>query len=698
MRLFFMICFYFFWSVGYGQMRPEHIINLINIYSSVKSFNPCNNSISTSGAAGFFAGDTVLIIQMKGALTDSSNTANFGNVLNYKNSGNYEFNYIKSVSGNTIVLKNNLTRTYDIAQKLVQIIRVPSFNEMEVSDPLSCLTWNGTTGGVLTFIVRDTLMLFTNIDVSSAGFLGGQNLQLESNSGACSRANYYADSSSEQYSRKGEGIANLNYDKLNGRGKSANGGGGGNGQSSGGGGGGNNTSGGKGGYQLAGCGNAPFDNGGIGGAALAYSNSINKIFLGGGGGAGHLDSVENGFYAGGGRGGGLIIIKAKYLKSKNFHISATGQSGEYCYSCHNDGRGGGGAGGTVLLDIENYLDSVRVDVDGGNGAFITANYSDPSKRVGPGGGGSGGVVWFGGGIPPAARINKSGGVNGFIYYDSNNPWGSVAGIAGRVLSNLVIPTDSILFNRGDSLRIKDSTINCTGKVFKGIVYNNSFPITSWFWNFGDGIYDTAQNTFHRYQSAGNYIVRLTAADIKGCIDTTSANVSVLPLPDIRAIKLNDIDCSNYFSQLNATGAIKYIWQPASALNNADIANPQAMPLQQTMYFVTGTGPNGCTNTDTVTVKVNGLKNSLYMLPSAFTPNNDGLNDCFGLKNLGGIQNLDFEIFNRWGQLLFHTNTPGECWDGNYKGMKQVSGNYIYKIKTKTSCGDIEKNGNFLLLR
>lgn len=693
MRVIFIISFCFFGLVGYSQTKPNHINNIINLYAGINSFNPCNNSITASSTAGFFQGDIVLIIQMKGAIADSSNTANFGNVLDYKNSGNYEFNYIKSISGNTIKLKNNLIRNYDFLQKLVQVIRVPSFNNLEVSDPLSCLPWNGATGGVLTFIVKDTLTLYSDINVSASGFRGGTNLQLEANSVACSKINYYADLSSVEASMKGEGIATLKSDKLNGRGKLSNGGGGGNGQSSGGGGGGNNTSGGKGGYQIASCGNAPFDNGGIGGAGLVYSNTINKIFLGGGGGAGQLDSVENGFFAAGGRGGGIIIIKAKYLKTNNFSLSVAGQGGEYCYSCHTDGRGGGGAAGTMLLNIENYLDSVSVNLTGGNGAFIT----DPLKKAGPGGGGSGGLAWFTGNIPLLARIYEPGGMSGFIS-NSSDPYGSMPGNAGTVLSNLNIPVDSITFNRADSLSIKDSAVNCTGEIFKGIISNNTFQIISWHWNFGDGVTDSAQNTFHIFQNAGDYLVKLTAVDIKGCIDTGFSNVLVLPLPNIRAIKSNDIDCSNNFSQLNATGGITYVWKPAPTLNDPDISNPKAMPLQQTMYIVRGMGSNGCFSSDSVIVEVKGLNKSVYMLPSAFTPNNDAFNDCFGLKNIAGIRNLDFKIFNRWGQLLFHTNRSGECWDGNYKGVPQDTGNYIYIIKAQTTCGDVQKKGDFLLLR
>ena len=70
-------------------------------------------------------GDTVLLIQMKGAVIDTTNTPAFGTVIDYKNAGNYEYNYVKSKSGNIIELKNKLTRQYNIPLGKVQLIRVP---------------------------------------------------------------------------------------------------------------------------------------------------------------------------------------------------------------------------------------------------------------------------------------------------------------------------------------------------------------------------------------------------------------------------------------------------------------------------------------------------------------------------------------------------------------------------------------------
>ena len=173
------------WLSANGQGKPAHNPFFINDYTPVLSFNACENKMLVEDVSDFYVGDTVLIIQMKGALIDSSNTPAFGTITDYRNCGNFEFNYIKIISGNTVELKNNLTRQYDIPYGKVQLIRVPTYSNLITADPLTCIPWNGSSGGVLVFIVNDTLTLNANIDVSVKGFRGGKNAVI-ANSPACS--------------------------------------------------------------------------------------------------------------------------------------------------------------------------------------------------------------------------------------------------------------------------------------------------------------------------------------------------------------------------------------------------------------------------------------------------------------------------------------------------------------------------------
>ena len=86
------------------------------------------------------------------------------------------------------------------------------------------------------------------------------------------------------------------------------------------------------------------------------------------------------------------------------------------------------------------------------------------------------------------------------------------------------------------------------------------------------------------------------------------------------------------------------------------------------------------------------------MPNAFSPNNDGHDDCFGLKYWGQISSLELTIYNRWGQLLFMTTDPQGCWDGTYKGVPQPAGGYVYQIKAATACEVAYRKGIVILVR
>ena len=181
-------------------------------------------------------------------------------------------------------------------------------------------------------------------------------------------------------------------------------------------------------------------------------------------------------------------------------------------------------------------------------------------------------------------------------------------------------------------------------------------------------------------------------------NTLSTTLTVNPLPVISVSKTNDIDCSSSNSQLLASGGVQYVWDSDPTLDNITIRNPLASPTVATLYKVTGTDINGCSNRDSIQVEVTTNNKSSYLMPSAFSPNKDGLNDCFGIKYWGAILELEFNIYNRWGQLIFKTKNPGDCWDGTVDGVLQDAAVFVYVIKAKTQCGDIFRKGTFTLIR
>ena len=187
--------------------------------------------------------------------------------------------------------------------------------------------------------------------------------------------------------------------------------------------------------------------------------------------------------------------------------------------------------------------------------------------------------------------------------------------------------------------------------------------------------------------------------ICGNASTLSTTVTVLSLPVVTASRSNDIDCTSPQSQLSASGALQYSWSPATTLSNPNSGSPIAIPGITTQYVVTGSNANGCVNYDSVIVKVSTDNPAGYLMPTAFTPNNDGKNDCYRVKHWGTILELEFSIYNRWGERLFFTRNPNDCWDGRYKGELQNPAVFVYMIKAKTTCtNEIFRKGTFALIR
>jgi gliding motility-associated-like protein len=192
------------------------------------------------------------------------------------------------------------------------------------------------------------------------------------------------------------------------------------------------------------------------------------------------------------------------------------------------------------------------------------------------------------------------------------------------------------------------------------------------------------------------LIRDNICDTSG---TLSATVTLISLPNISVSKSNDVDCVLGEAKLTASGGVKYVWAPASSLSNPNIANPFATPDTTTMYHVIISNANGCSGKDSVEVKViKGEAANGYLMASAFTPDGDGNNDCFGVRKWGFVTNLDFSVYNRWGNMVFHSTNGDNCWDGTYKGMKQPAGVYVYQVRAKTICGNVYRKGTVVLIR
>ncbi len=160
---------------------------------------------------------------------------------------------------------------------------------------------------------------------------------------------------------------------------------------------------------------------------------------------------------------------------------------------------------------------------------------------------------------------------------------------------------------------------------------------------------------------------------------TTATIDVIVRPPLKLTNITQDQVIPLGSSitLRAEGAAIYYWSPNDgSLNNNNIDSPVATPQQTTQYTLRAMNIWGCEDVAQVTISVDDNINS--DVPSAFTPNGDGKNDVFKAENTKYHKLVDFSVFNRWGQLIYHnTGDISQGWDGTFNGMPQDIGVYNY---------------------
>jgi gliding motility-associated-like protein len=147
----------------------------------------------------------------------------------------------------------------------------------------------------------------------------------------------------------------------------------------------------------------------------------------------------------------------------------------------------------------------------------------------------------------------------------------------------------------------------------------------------------------------------------------------------------------------------YQWQPTTYLDSPNSTNPLSTPDETILYTVTILDPNDlgfCQKSDSVLIQVfEGFCGSPNIfVPNAFTPNGDGENDLLLVRG-GGITDLTFSIFNRWGEEVFKTEDQSKGWDGTYKGNMAEPAVFVYQLEAVCDDGDTYfEKGNITLIR
>ena len=181
----------------------------------------------------------------------------------------------------------------------------------------------------------------------------------------------------------------------------------------------------------------------------------------------------------------------------------------------------------------------------------------------------------------------------------------------------------------------------------------------------------------------------------GCASQDQVEIQEVPNVHVQVVSGDQRINRGGTAQLGAEGAQYYSWDPITALDNPNISNPQASPTKTTTYTVTGTNEYGCSGQDQVTVFLEGSSGIAVDAMTVFTPNSDGRNDQWEIKNIDVFKACPIRIMNRRGQTVYESSEYHNDWDGTMNGNEVPEGAYYFIL----SCTNNEVHtGSFTLVR
>ncbi len=184
------------------------------------------------------------------------------------------------------------------------------------------------------------------------------------------------------------------------------------------------------------------------------------------------------------------------------------------------------------------------------------------------------------------------------------------------------------------------------------------------------------NPFASPKNSTTYVVTVTnqfaCSDTAAIVVTVDEKPTANAGPDKTIIGNNSVTLSG-----SATGqSITYSWSPATYIDNPQILQPVAKPAADINYVLKVTSANGC-GYAIDTMHIFWYKD--IFIPSAFSPNGDGLNDTWKIPALNAFSSFELSVFNRYGEIVFQSKSTSLAWDGTYKGAKAPIGSYVYQI-------------------
>jgi gliding motility-associated-like protein len=180
----------------------------------------------------------------------------------------------------------------------------------------------------------------------------------------------------------------------------------------------------------------------------------------------------------------------------------------------------------------------------------------------------------------------------------------------------------------------------------------------------------------------------------GCVADTNQTIQVYPTPTVDAGPDRTLlEGDSIIINATASGVgLTYLWSPARDITPLNSLTPTVSATEDMFYTLKTVSSDGCTASDELLVKV--LK--FVKVPNAFSPNGDNINDTWQIKYLENYPLCEVDVFNRYGQAVYHSTGYASPWNGTYNGKPLPSGTYYYIINPKN--GRAHFSGSVTIIR
>jgi gliding motility-associated-like protein len=218
-----------------------------------------------------------------------------------------------------------------------------------------------------------------------------------------------------------------------------------------------------------------------------------------------------------------------------------------------------------------------------------------------------------------------------------------------------------------------------------LMHDGNNAANSWKWNLDNGLFSSKQQPLFITKIFGKTSVLLETSN-GICTDTSRQDIDLINNTATALFSIPDTVCAKDSVQIidqSNPNTISWKWDfgngQTSLLQQAPILIYNPTNRQQ-QYIIRLEVSNNFNCKDTAIKKIMVLPNCYVDIPSAFTPNGDGLNDYLYPLNAFKAIDLNFKIYNRFGQVIFETQDWKKKWDGRINGILQPSGTYVYLLE------------------